>query len=221
MRHFLRLILLVVPMLILFVSVCQAIPFTTSLDGPSENPPVPSPGTGTAFVDFDIVTHTLHVEVTFSDLVGPTTVAHIHCCVAPPGNAGVATTTPSFPDFPIGVMSGTYEMDFDTTLASTYNPAFVTANGGVGAAEAALFAGMTAGLSYFNIHTDFRTGGEIRGFLEPAQVSGVPAPATLVLLAIGLAGLGTAVRMRQSRPDVQRDEVPLPGERIGSSSTSF
>jgi hypothetical protein len=119
-------------------------------------------------------------------------------------------------------MDGTYSMVFDTTLASTYNPAFVTANGGtVAAAEAALFAGMTAGLSYFNIHTSFRPGGEIRGFLAP-----VPAPATLVLLAIGLAGLGTAVRMRQSRPDVQRDAVPrdavpLPGERIASSSTSF
>jgi hypothetical protein len=89
----------------------------------------------------------------------------------------------------MGVMDGTYSMVFDTTLASTYNPAFVTANGGtVAAAEAALFAGMIAGLSYFNIHTTFRPTGEIRGFLEPAQVSGVPAPATLVLLAIGLEG---------------------------------
>jgi CHRD domain len=198
MRHLLRLIALVAPMLMLLVSVCQAIPFTASLDGPSENPPVPSPGTGTAFVDFDIVANTLHVEASFSDLVGLTTVAHIHCCVAPPGTAGVATTTPTFPGFPVGVMSGTYDMDFDTTLASTYNPAFVTANGGtVAAAEAALFAGMTAGLSYFNIHTDFRPGGEIRGFLQPAQVPGVPAPGSLVLLAIGLAGFGTAVRMRQ------------------------
>jgi hypothetical protein len=42
----------------------------------------------------------------------------------------------------MGVMDGTYSMLFDTTLASTYNPAFVTANGGtVAAAEAALFAG--------------------------------------------------------------------------------
>jgi hypothetical protein len=30
----------------------------------------------------------------------------------------------------MGVMDGTYSMVFDTTLASTYNPAFVTANGG-------------------------------------------------------------------------------------------
>jgi CHRD domain len=197
MRHLLRLILLVVPMLMLFVSVCQAIPFTTSLDGPSENPPVPSPGTGTALIDFDLTTHTLSVQVSFEDLVGLTTDAHIHCCVAPPGNVGVATQVPRFVGWPMGVMSGTYSMVFDTTLASTYNPAFVTANlGSVAAAELALFNGISTGMAYFNIHTSFRQGGEIRGFLEPAQVSGVPAPPTLLLLAIGLAGFGTAVRMR-------------------------
>ena len=199
MRHLLRLILLVVPMLMLFVSVCQAIPFTTSLDGASENPPVlESPGTGTAFIDFDLSTHTLSVQATFSDLVGTTTNAHIHCCVAPPENVGVATRSRRSLGFPLGVMEGTYDSVFDTSLASTYNPAFVTANGGsVEEAEPALFNGITAGLAYFNIHTSFAQGGEIRGFLVPAQVSGVPAPATLVLLAIGLAGFGTAVRMRQ------------------------
>jgi CHRD domain len=201
MRHLLRLILLVVPMLMLFVSVCQAIPFTTSLDGPSENPPNASPGTGSALVDFDIGTHTLHVTANFSGLVAPTIAAHIHCCVAPPGNVGVATTTPSFPGFPLGVTDGAFDQTFDTTDLSTYNAPFVAANGGTAAgAEAALFAGITAGFAYFNIHTDPEQGGfgggEIRGFLEPAQVSGVPAPATLVLLAIGLAGFGTAVRMR-------------------------
>jgi CHRD domain len=192
-----RLILLLVSILLVAAPVCEAVPFTASLDGPSENPPVPSPGTGTALIDFDLTTHTLSVQASFEDLVGPTTVAHIHCCVAPPGNAGVATTTPSFPNWPTGVMSGSYSMVFDTTLASTYNPAFVADNGGsVTAAEAALFAGIAAGMAYFNIHTEFRPGGEIRGFLQPAQVS-VSAPATLVLLVLGLGAFQVAVRGRQ------------------------
>jgi len=194
MSHLRRLILLLASIALMAVPVCEATPFIAFLDGPSENPPVPSPGTGTALIDFDLVNHTLSVEATFMDLVGPTTVAHIHCCVAPPGNVGVATTTPSFPGFPVGVMSGTYDMVFDTTLASTYNPAFVMANGGVAGAEAALFAGIAAGFAYFNIHTEFRTGGEIRGFLQPAQVS---APATLALLALGLAAFRAAARARQ------------------------
>ncbi len=134
MRHLLRLILLVVPMLMLFVSVCQAIPFTTSLDGPSENPPVPSPGTGTAFVDFDLSTHTLSVQASFSDLVGTTTDAHIHCCVALPEERGVATQVPRSLDSRWESRRGPTSMVFDTTLASTYNPAFVTANGAVVAA---------------------------------------------------------------------------------------
>jgi hypothetical protein len=195
MRHFLRLIVFVPVILGLLVSVCHAILFSATLDGPSENPPVPSPGTGFALVDFDIVAHTLHVEASFSDLVGLTTVAHIHCCVAPPGTVGVATTVPTFPGFPAGVMSGTYENDFDTSVASSYNPAFITANGGsVAAAEAALFAGMIAGQSYFNIHSEFRPTGEIRGFLAP-----VPEPGTLAFLVAGLTGIGVAARRRRPR----------------------
>ena len=36
---------------------------------------------------------------------------------APPGNVGVATTTPSFPGFPLGVTAGTFSNIFDTSLA--------------------------------------------------------------------------------------------------------
>ena len=115
--------------------------------------------------------NTLHVVVAFTDLLGTTTASHIHTPTPAPGTgtAGVATTTPSFPGFPLGVTSGTYDDVLDLMLASSYNPSFVTANGGtVASAEAALAAGILAGEAYLNIHTTVVPGGEIRGFLTPA-----------------------------------------------------
>jgi hypothetical protein len=159
------------------------ISYTAHLDGLSESPPNASPGTGFAEVDVDDVAQTMRVQVTFSGLLGTTTASHIHSPTLNPdaGTAGVATQTPTFAGFPLGVTSGTYDQTFDLTDASTYNPAFVTANGGtVAGAEAALLAGMAAGKAYLNIHTTVVPGGEIRGFLRP-----VPEPASLVLAAVG------------------------------------
>ncbi len=90
----------------------------------------------------------------FSGLVANTTAAHIHCCTAPPGNVGVATTLPAFAGFPLGVTSGSLDQTYDTTLASTWNPAYITNNGGTPlSAEAALATGLAAGNAYLNIHT--------------------------------------------------------------------
>jgi hypothetical protein len=128
--------------------------------------------------------------VLFSGLEAGTTASHIHCCIPPGGNAGVATAVPTFPGFPLGVTSGTYSMTFDLTQASTYNPAFVTAQGGtIAAAEAALETALVAGNTYLNIHTMAFPGGEIRGFL-----SAVPEPSTWAMMLIGFAGLGFAFR---------------------------
>ena len=128
----------------------------------------------------------MRVEVTFSGLIGNTSASHIHGPTATPGvgTAGVATQTPTFIGFPLGVTSGTYDHTFDTTQTSTYNAAFVTANGGTAArAEAALAASLAAGTAYLNIHTTQYPGGEIRGFL-------IAVP-PLVDLTVNKAGSGT------------------------------
>jgi hypothetical protein len=153
------------------------------LSGPNESPPNASPATGLAFVNYDNVAHTLQVEVTFSGLTGTTTASHIHAATASPGTgtAGVATTTPYFAGFPIGVTSGSYSNTLDLTLSSSYNPSYITANGGTTAsAEAALVAAMAADEAYLNIHTSTFPGGEIRGFLVL-----VPEPSTAALLGVG------------------------------------
>jgi hypothetical protein len=131
-------------------------------------------------VDFDLAT--MRVEAQFSGLDGTVTAAHIHCCTVDPGllNAGVATIVPTFPGFPLGVSAGTYDMTFDLAQDASYNPSFLTANGGTASgAMNALLAGLDQGRAYLNIHTTSFGGGEIRGF--PA----VPEPSSLALLLLG------------------------------------
>ena len=139
--------------------------FIADLRGASENPPVASPGSGSALVLFDSAFQTMSVRTTFSGLTTPTVDAHIHCCVPPTSNAVVAVGfTPA--GFPLGQTTGQFSANFDLNNAATYNPTFVAANGGTAAsARTALINGTQGGLAYVNIHTTRFPAGEIRGQL--------------------------------------------------------
>lgn len=163
--------------------------YTATLNGANEFPPVVTPGNGTSTVTIDTDLNTMRVQAMFQDLIGNVTVAHIHAPTAVPftGTVGVATPTPSFPGFPAGGTSGSYDMTFDMTLASSYNASFITNNGGtVASARSVLFGALADGKAYLNIHSTFVGSGEIRGFY-------VPAPAGLGLLA----GMGLLARRRR------------------------
>ena len=122
--------------------------FHANLSGPAESPPNASSGMGLADVMFDDVAKTMEVKVSFWGLLGATTASHIHAAtaLAGTGTAGVATETPFFESFPIGVTSGSYDNIFDLTMASSFNPAYVTANGGtLAGASWALESSLLAG----------------------------------------------------------------------------
>jgi hypothetical protein len=172
-----------------FAPVAQAtvLVYDAFLDGPSESPPNGSPGTGFAEATYDTSAHTLHLNVTFSGLLGTTTASHIHAATPTPGTgiAGAATTTPTFAGFPLGVTAGSYDNLLDLTQASSWNSAYISANGSTTAgAEAALAAALASDEAYLNIHTSVVPGGEIRGFFVL-----VPEPSSIGLLSLGLAAL--------------------------------
>ena len=152
-----------------------------------------SPGaTGTGTVSYDNVSQSLTLSANFSGLIGNVTQSHIHVSPTPfSGSGGIAVTSPSLPGFPTGATSGTYGNTLNLTLTSSFNATYLANNGGTAAgAESAFAAHMAAGRAYWNIHTSFGPGGEIRAFL-----TAVPEPSSLALLGLGAAAI--AVRSRK------------------------
>ncbi|SEM81950.1 PEP-CTERM protein-sorting domain-containing protein [Nitrosospira multiformis] len=172
-------------------AIAQQLIFTAELLGANERPdPNNSTGTGMATVTIDPDQGTMHVHETFSGLLAPTTVSHIHCCAGPDGTAAPATTVPSFPGFPVEVTAGTYDQTFNMLETSSYNPAFISANGGTAASAFNAFVdGLNNGTAYANIHTEMFQAGEIRGTL-------VPEPETYAMLLAGLAMVSMMSRRR-------------------------
>jgi hypothetical protein len=168
---------------------------------------------------FNDSANTLEVMVTFSGLEAGTTASHIHAPTSAPftGTAGVATTTPFFPGFPLGVTFGTYDHVLDLSSAASYNPSFVTANGGIPGAEAVLIGALNDGESYLNIHTTQFPGGEIRGFL--VQVPEMTSTAGLMMIAT-LAMIGLARLSTRPRPSPAIATRRATSRRVGSSADS-
>jgi hypothetical protein len=181
---------------ILLFSVCALIAPAAVLEFTGNLAPeiAGSSGFGSALVTYDSVAHTLLVSFDWNNLTGTTTVAHIHCCVDPPGTVGVATYPMTFPGFPTGTTSGTYSSPtpIDLTLASSFTGGFLGA-GTPADAEAALLTGLLAGRAYLNVHSLFSPSGEIRSFLAP-----VPEPSTYALVGCALAGVVISRLRRRS-----------------------
>ena len=81
------------------------------------------------------------------------------------------------------------------TLPTSYNPAFITANGGISSAFNTLVEGLNAGEAYLNIHSSEFPNGEIRGVL-----AAVPELSTWAMMLLGFAGVGFMAYRRKSKP---------------------
>ena len=164
---------------LLSASSASALTYTLSvpfgITGGQETPANASAGSGTLTGTYNDGTNIMMWSGTFTGLTGTTTDAHFHGPSAfggPAAGVQVPITAAGGGDvFPLGVTSGSYS--------------------GMATLTAAQETMLLDGLMYINIHTSFRTAGEIRGQIE------APEPPTIALLLLGLFGLARAGRRRR------------------------
>jgi hypothetical protein len=182
-------LLAIMALLALPATAFAAEPFTADLTVDAEVPPVatPSEGSGSAEVTISDDGSEITYEVTYQDLTGDATAAHIHA--APPGVAGGVMLPLAHGPSP-----------FSGTLTEAD---FTPVDGGPQSFAEALDA-IRDGNAYVNIHTEANPPGEIRGQLEatempPTDTAGADLPtgapvAPALLLVAGVLGAGLMLR---------------------------
>ena len=149
-------------------SYAQSEGFFTGLKGHSEVPPISSPGIGSFQATLSGDNIGLKYELTYINLRGTVSQAHIH--FAQPGVNGAVvvflcsnlTPPEGVPAPPACPGSGTVSGSLGAT-----NVTSLAADQGISAGQFdALLAAMRAGRAYVNVHTDLFPAGELRGQVE-------------------------------------------------------
>lgn len=123
-------------------AVAETMNMKADLKASSEVPPTNSTGTGMVTATYDTATKKLSWKGNVSGLTGNATAAHFHGPAEPGKNAGVMVPAP-------GVTTGAFEGS--ATLTDDQAKA------------------VSAGQTYFNVHTAANPNGELRGQVVKAQ----------------------------------------------------
>jgi CHRD domain/PEP-CTERM motif len=194
--------------------------FDTVLSGAAEAPPNASPALGSAHASILFRADGSHELWLFYDfgtladpkLLGGATGAQLHV-INGPGDTNTldtrgpaVTPLPAFPGFGYLGEKGGFDNLPGLSLfaASTYNPEWITASGGIEAAELALITGLVSGQAYFEITSSAFPDGEIRGFFTRSEPPPpIPEPSSVILLGSGLALLAARRRRARHQPSVR------------------
>lgn len=160
--------------LVLAAGTAQAalVHLTANIDGLQETPPVATPASGQGTMTFDTDTRLLTWEISFQNLIAGLTNAHFHG----PAAVGVG---------PAGVKLGIPLQGQTGSLSGLFT--------GSGTVPVADVSDLLGGLWYINIHSTFRTGGEIRG---QVLVTNIPLPPA-AWAGLGMMGVLAARRARK------------------------
>jgi hypothetical protein len=160
-------------------SQASVVTLTANLSGLNEVPPVSTPASGTAIVTIDTDTRAWTMNIAFSGLSAPVTVAHIHR--APVGVNGPVIV--GLDGMPLSGGRPTWNLiapgSTSLNTGGALNAPFLF--------PAAELENLLRGNTYVNIHSQAFPGGEIRGNL-------IPTPGAVALL--GVAGLVAGRRRR-------------------------